>query len=152
MPGMMDTVLNLGLNDETVEGLAKRSGDRRFAYDSYRRFIQMYGEVVLGRRAPSFRGRAREPTSSIAASILDTELDGRGLEGGRSPTTRRWSKRELGKPFPQDPQEQLWGAIGAVFGSWMNQRAITYRRLHDIPDGMGHGGQRPGHGVRQHGR
>ena len=137
MPGMMDTVLNLGLNDATVEGLAKRTGDARFAYDSYRRFIQMYGDVVLGVDHHHFEELLENAQARHAASTLDTELDGRGLEGRRRRLQGRSSQRELGKPFPQDPQEQLWGAIGAVFGSWMNQRAITYRRLHDIPADWG---------------
>ena len=131
MPGMMDTVLNLGLNDAAVEALAAQSGDRRFAYDSYRRFIQMYADVVLGVDHHDFeeiltRHKARKGCD------LDTEL-----------TADDWMavivgyklqvEEETGAPFPQDAHEQLWGAIGAVFGSWMNQRAVTYRRLHDIP-------------------
>src|SRR6185312_5047436 len=135
MPGMMDTVLNLGLNDRTVDGLARKSGDPRFAQDSYRRFIQMYGQVVLGVDHHHFEEVLENLKLDIGAT-LDTEL-----------TAENWRdvvaaykdivKRELGQPFPQDPQEQLWGAIGAVFGSWMNQRAITYRRLHDIPADWG---------------
>ena len=135
MPGMMDTVLNLGLNDETTEGLARRSGDERFAYDSYRRFIQMYGQVVLGVDHHHFEDLL-ENTKLDLGLTLDTELtadDWREVVAG----FRDVVKRELGKPFPQDPQEQLWGAVGAVFGSWMNQRAITYRRLHDIPADWG---------------
>ncbi|HTZ76458.1 MAG TPA: PEP/pyruvate-binding domain-containing protein, partial [Stellaceae bacterium] len=131
MPGMMDTVLNLGLCDKTVEGLAQRSGDPRFAYDSYRRFIQMYGQVVLGVDHHHFE-ELLENHKLNAGKSLDTELgseDWKTIVQGYKEIVRR----ELGKPFPQDPQEQLWGAIGAVFGSWMNQRAITYRRLHDIP-------------------
>jgi pyruvate,orthophosphate dikinase len=135
MPGMMDTVLNLGLNDQTIEGLAKRSGDPRFAYDSYRRFIQMYGQVVLGVDHHHFEDLL-ENTKLDLGVTLDTELkaaDWMQVVAGFKDVVRR----ELGKPFPQDPQEQLWGAIGAVFGSWMNQRAITYRRLHDIPADWG---------------
>src|SRR6201991_3591475 len=113
MPGMMDTVLNLGLNDKTVEALASLSGDRRFAYDSYRRFITMYSDVVLGFEHHHFE------------DILDTFKDSKGYT------------RETGKDFPQDPHAQLWGAIGAVFSSWMNARAVTYRRLHDIPESWG---------------
>jgi pyruvate, orthophosphate dikinase len=131
MPGMMDTVLNLGLNDATAEGLARQSGDERFAYDSYRRFIQMYGQVVLGVDHHHFEDLL-ENTKLDLGLTLDTELkaeDWRDVVAGFKDVV----KRELGKPFPQDPEEQLWGAIGAVFGSWMNQRAITYRRLHDIP-------------------
>ncbi len=135
MPGMMDTVLNLGLNDETVKGLAKRSGDERFAYDSYRRFIQMYGQVVLGVEHHSFEDLLENQKHDVGA-ILDTDLTAdhwKDVVAGYKEVV----ERELGKPFPQDPQEQLWGAIGAVFGSWMNQRAIVYRRLHDIPAAWG---------------
>jgi pyruvate, orthophosphate dikinase len=131
MPGMMDTVLNLGLNDRTVEGLAKCSGDPRFAYDSYRRFIQMYGQVVLGVDHHHFEELLENHKLGEGHS-LDTDLtadDWRTVVAGY----KEIAARELGKPFPQDPQEQLWGAISAVFGSWMNQRAITYRRLHEIP-------------------
>ncbi len=135
MPGMMDTVLNLGLNDATVEGLAKRSNDPRFAYDSYRRFIQMYSDVVLGVEHHHFE------------DILETHKQDRDLHLDTQLTADDWKvivtqfkakvEEELGRPFPQDPNEQLWGAIGAVFGSWMNQRAITYRRLHEIPASWG---------------
>jgi pyruvate, orthophosphate dikinase len=135
MPGMMDTVLNLGLNDGTTEGLAKRSGDRRFALDSYRRFIQMYGQVVLGVDHHHFEDLL-ENTKLDLGLTLDTELSAENwqevVEGYKEVV-----ERELGTPFPQDPQQQLWGAIGAVFGSWMNQRAITYRRLHGIPADWG---------------
>ncbi len=135
MPGMMDTVLNLGLNDKTIEGLARRSGDRRFAYDSYRRFIQMYGQVVLGVDHHHFEDLL-ENTKLDLGVTLDTELkaeDWQEVVAGYKEVVQR----ELGRPFPQDPAEQLWGAIGAVFGSWMNQRAITYRRLHDVPADWG---------------
>ena len=131
MPGMMDTVLNLGLNDVTVEGLARRSGDERFAYDSYRRFIQMYGKVVLGVEHHHFE-EIIENVKLDRGVTLDTELvaaDWQAVVEGYKDVV----EHELGHPFPQDPHEQLWGAIGAVFGSWMNPRAITYRRLHDIP-------------------
>jgi pyruvate,orthophosphate dikinase len=131
MPGMMDTVLNLGLNDETVRGLVAASGDARFAWDSYRRFIQMFGSVVLGVDHHRFE-EIIEQAKIDAGVIEDTEL-----------SPEHWQEvveayqslvlTETGKPFPQAPQEQLWSAISAVFGSWMNQRAITYRRLHDIP-------------------
>jgi pyruvate,orthophosphate dikinase len=135
MPGMMDTVLNLGLNDQTVEGLAKASGDKRFAYDSYRRFIQMYGQVVLGVEHHHFEDviEAKKLDSNIN---LDTQLKAEDWQEVIA-EYKALVERELGKPFPQDPQEQLWGAIGAVFGSWMNQRAITYRRLHEIPADWG---------------
>jgi pyruvate,orthophosphate dikinase len=131
MPGMMDTVLNLGLNDITVEGLAARSGDARFAYDSYRRFIQMYGDVVLGVDHYLF-DETLEQAKLDRGVILDTDLSADDLRGVVS-EYKKIIERELGKPFPQGPKEQLWGAIGAVFGSWMNQRAITYRRLNGIP-------------------
>jgi pyruvate, orthophosphate dikinase len=134
MPGMMDTVLNLGLNDTTVEGLAK-GGDRRFAFDSYRRFIQMYGDVVLGIDHYQFE-ELLEIAKEDRGVTLDTELDASDLEA----LVKQYKARvqeELGKPFPEDVHEQLWGAIGAVFGSWMNQRAVTYRRLHDIPEDWG---------------
>src|SRR5882672_5125099 len=135
MPGMMDTVLNLGLNDVTVEALAKKSGDRRFAYDSYRRFITMYSDVVLGLGHHVFE-EILDHHKDQHGHRLDTDLDADDW----AELAERYKKRvaqELGKPFPQDPHAQLWGAIGAVFGSWMNQRAITYRRLHSIPESWG---------------
>src|SRR6201995_1679234 len=135
MPGMMDTVLNLGLNDKTVEALAELSGDRRFAYDSYRRFITMYSDVVLGFDHSHFE------------DILDTFKDSQGYSLDTDLSADDWVDlvgkykdavaRETGKDFPQDPHDQLWGAIGAVFSSWMNARAVTYRRLHDIPESWG---------------
>jgi pyruvate, orthophosphate dikinase len=131
MPGMMDTVLNLGLNDKTVLGLAKKSGDERFAYDSYRRFIQMYGQVVLGVEHHHFED-VIETVKLDSGVTLDTQLKAEDWKGVID-QYKALVKRELGRDFPQDPEEQLWGAIGAVFGSWMNQRAITYRRLHEIP-------------------
>jgi len=135
MPGMMDTVLNLGLNDATVAGLAAKSGDARFAWDSYRRFIQMFGSVVLDVDHHRFEEiidevklerRVTEDTALTASDWM------RVVEG-----YKRVVEDTTGKPFPQDPWDQLWAAIGAVFGSWMNQRAITYRRLHDIPADWG---------------
>jgi pyruvate,orthophosphate dikinase len=135
MPGMMDTVLNLGLNDQTVEALAKKSGDRRFAYDSYRRFITMYSDVVLGVGHEHFEELLDHHKERQGYS-LDTDLSADDW----AELVVRYKKRvkdELGQEFPQEPHEQLWGAIGAVFGSWMNQRAITYRRLHNIPEGWG---------------
>ncbi len=135
MPGMMDTVLNLGMNDKTVEALASLSGDRRFAYDSYRRFITMYSDVVLGFEHHHFE------------DILDTYKDGKGYSLDTELTADDWVAlvgkykeavaRETGHDFPQDPHAQLWGAMGAVFSSWMNARAVTYRRLHDIPESWG---------------
>ncbi len=135
MPGMMDTVLNLGLNDQTVEGLAAGSRDERFAFDSYRRFIQMYGDVVLGVAHHHFE-EILELYKDERGYALDTDLS---AEDWRSITEAYKNKvaEQLGEPFPQDPEQQLWGAIGAVFGSWQNQRAITYRRLHDIPSDWG---------------
>ncbi|MEO0450217.1 MAG: pyruvate, phosphate dikinase [Pseudomonadota bacterium] len=130
MPGMMDTVLNLGLSDVTVDGLAAKAGER-FAYDSYRRFIQMYSNVVLGLRHDTFE------------YILDDYKDSQGYDLDTEMEAEDWKtivgqykdavQEKLGKPFPTDPREQLWGAIGAVFGSWMNDRAILYRKLNDIP-------------------
>ena len=135
MPGMMDTVLNLGLNDRTVEGLARASEDRRFAFDSYRRFVQMYGDVVLGLDHYLFEERLEEIKRERGARF-DNELAADALEELVA-AYRAIVRKELGRDFPQDPEEQLWGAIGAVFGSWMNQRAVTYRRLHGIAAGMG---------------
>ncbi|MGZ9202281.1 MAG: PEP/pyruvate-binding domain-containing protein, partial [Caulobacteraceae bacterium] len=135
MPGMMDTVLNLGLNDATVEGLAALSGDRRFAFDSYRRFIQMYSNVVLGLDHHGFE------------EILDDRKDQLGVDVDTALTAEDWEavvadykahvERHLRRPFPQDPQAQLWGAAGAVFASWMNDRAKFYRKMHDIPESWG---------------
>ncbi len=135
MPGMMDTVLNLGLNDETVEGLAARSAGRRFAYDSYRRFISMYSDVVLGVDHAEFE------------DILGGFKEQRGYSLDTEVTAEEWHglitrykalvQEETGKPFPQDVKAQLWGAIGAVFNSWNGARAITYRRLNDIPEDWG---------------
>ncbi|MER8830586.1 pyruvate, phosphate dikinase [Mesorhizobium sp. M0938] len=135
MPGMMDTVLNLGLNDETVEALAADSGDARFAYDSYRRFIQMYSDVVMGLDHEVFEEILEDQKGGLGHE-LDTELSAIEWQGVIA-LYKAKVEEELGKPFPQDPHEQLWGAIGAVFSSWMNNRAITYRRLHDIPESWG---------------
>ena len=131
MPGMMDTVLNLGLNDETCAGLAAKSGDERFAYDSYRRFIQMYGDVVLGVDHGLFEDRLED--KKMAHGLFDdTELTASHLKELVN-DYKQIVQDELDAPFPQDPQEQLWGAISAVFASWMNARAKTYRKLNDIP-------------------
>jgi pyruvate,orthophosphate dikinase len=135
MPGMMDTVLNLGLNDQTVEALAAKSGDRRFAYDSYRRFITMYSDVVLGFEHHHFE-EILDAHKDAKGYALDTDLDADDwveLVGQYKDAVAR----ETGEDFPQDPHAQLWGAIGAVFSSWMNARAVTYRRLHDIPESWG---------------
>ncbi|MDO8296308.1 MAG: pyruvate, phosphate dikinase, partial [Caulobacter sp.] len=135
MPGMMDTVLNLGLNDETVQGLAALSGNERFAFDSYRRFIQMYSNVVLGLDHHRFE------------EILDDHKDRLGIHVDTDLTANDWKvvvgdykaavQQDLGRPFPQDPQEQLWGAVGAVFASWMNDRARFYRQNFGIPESWG---------------
>ena len=135
MPGMMDTVLNLGLNDKTVQGLARLANDERFAYDSYRRFIQMYSDVVLGVPHENFE------------EIIETAKDERGLTLDTELTAEDWRqvivryhemvKAETRHPFPQDASAQLWGAIGAVFGSWMNDRALSYRALNHIPEHWG---------------
>jgi pyruvate, orthophosphate dikinase len=135
MPGMMDTVLNLGLNDATVLALAEKSGDRRFAQDSYRRFITMYSDVVLGIGHHHFE-EILDEHKERAGYTLDTDLSAEDWDAVIGRYKDRVEK-ESGKPFPQDPHAQLWGAIGAVFGSWMNQRAITYRRLHGIPESWG---------------
>ena len=135
MPGMMDTVLNLGLNDRTVEGLARRSGDRRFAYDTYRRFIQMYADVVLGLDHELFE-EILENYKNLKGVELDTELTAEDW-ADLIARFKKLVETELGTPFPQDLHAQLWGAIAAVFGSWQNARAIAYRRLHDIPDDWG---------------
>jgi pyruvate,orthophosphate dikinase len=135
MPGMMDTVLNLGLNDTTVKGLAAASGDARFAWDSYRRFLHMYANVVLGLRHDLFE-EALEIAKEDKGVHLDTELEA----GDWERLTVRYKElveEELGRPFPEDPNEQLWGAIGAVFGSWQSDRARTYRRLNGIPGDWG---------------
>ncbi|MDD2501726.1 MAG: pyruvate, phosphate dikinase [Geobacter sp.] len=135
MPGMMDTILNLGLNDTTVQGIIAQSGDERFAYDAYRRFVQMYSDVVMGMDKHTLE-HLLEMKKSEKGAHLDTDL-----------TAADWKdlvaqfkakiKLELGQEFPEDPKQQLWGAIGAVFGSWMNQRAITYRKLNSIPADWG---------------
>ncbi len=135
MPGMMDTVLNLGLNDETVEGLAAKSEDARFAWDSYRRFIQMYADVVLELDHGAFE-EALEIAKEDQGFTLDTELSADDLRAlvaeYKSLVEKQW-----GKPFPQDVHDQLWGAVGAVFGSWQSERAKVYRRLNDIPAAWG---------------
>ena len=135
MPGMMDTVLNLGLNDDTVAGLVASSGDARFAWDSYRRFIQMYGSVVLG--VDHHRFEEIIETAKIDADVIeDTALSPAHWQSVVD-EYKAMVAHETGHPFPMDPRDQLWGAIGAVFGSWMNPRANTYRRLHDIPADWG---------------
>jgi len=135
MPGMMDTVLNLGLNDVTVVGLAEKSGDARFAWDSYRRFIQMYGDVVLGVDHDNFE-EIIDTQKMMNGFALDTDLGAEDWKAVAQGFLER-VEDETGKPFPQDPRDQLWGAITAVFGSWQNDRANTYRRLHGISDSWG---------------
>jgi pyruvate,orthophosphate dikinase len=141
MPGMMDTILNLGLNDRTIEGLIKRSGDARFAYDSYRRFVAMYGDVVLNLKPET--NEEEDPFEVLLAAKkrkagvkLDTELTAEHLKELVAEFKALIRERK-GIVFPDDPQDQLWGAIGAVFGSWMNERAIVYRRLNRIPEEWG---------------
>lgn len=135
MPGMMDTVLNLGLNDETVQGLARKSGDERFAWDSYRRFIQMYSDVVLGVGLYAFED-ILDSYKREEDITLDTQITAQGwkdiVQGYKALVLC-----ETGEAFPVDPYEQLWGAIGAVFKSWMVPRAVTYRRIHEISDDWG---------------
>jgi pyruvate,orthophosphate dikinase len=141
MPGMMDTVLNLGLNDSTVEGLAARTGNPRFAWDSYRRFVAMYGDVVLGLKPVDKREEdpfevILEAVKHEAGARFDTDLETGDLRRLVA-LFKAEIKTRLGVDFPEDPREQLWGAIGAVFGSWMNDRAIAYRKLYDIPGDWG---------------
>ena len=141
MPGMMDTVLNLGLNNSTVEGMALRTGNARFAWDSYRRFVQMYGNVVLGMKPikkdeiDPFE-RMIEEKKEARGLIQDTELTTIDLQD-LVDVFKKEIKQRVGVDFPDDPQQQLWGAIGAVFGSWMNPRADEYRRLNSIPSSWG---------------
>jgi pyruvate,orthophosphate dikinase len=141
MPGMMDTVLNLGLNDETVKGLIEKTNNKRFAYDSYRRFVQMYGDVVLGLKPAS---KLEEDPFEV---IIERKKNSKGVKLDTELTTEDLMqlveefkgaiREKTGHDFPTDPMEQLWGAVGAVFGSWMNDRAITYRKLHGIPPDWG---------------
>ncbi|WP_308814422.1 pyruvate, phosphate dikinase [Sphingomonas sp. GV3] len=135
MPGMMDTVLNLGLNDATVEGLARAADDERFAWDSYRRFIQMYADVVLELDHGAFE-EALEIAKEDNGYTLDTELTADDLRALVA-EYKGLVEKEWGKPFPQDVHDQLWGAVGAVFGSWQSERAKVYRRLNDIPGDWG---------------
>jgi pyruvate, orthophosphate dikinase len=135
MPGMMDTVLNLGLNDKTIDGLAKISGDARFAYDSYRRFVMMYSDVVLGVHTDHFE-KALEEAKHHAGVADDTALTAEQLKQLVT-TFKQITLKATGKPFPENPTEQLWGAIGAVFSSWMSDRAIVYRRLTRVPEEWG---------------
>lgn len=141
MPGMMDTVLNLGLNDDAVEGIARKSGNERFAWDSYRRFIQMYGDVVLGMKPQSKEDI--DPFEEIMEEVkhakgveLDTDLDVADLKE----LVKRFKmavKERTGKDFPESAWDQLWGAVCAVFDSWMNERAILYRKMNNFPEEWG---------------
>ena len=152
MPGMMDTVLNLGLNDEIAAGLAKKTGNEKFVWDAYRRFITMYSDIVLNVKKEHFEedlevtrrevatrkgmDTAKYNAEELKTAVPDSELeaeDFRKLVG----LFKAIAQKHSGKPFPTDPKEQLWGAIGAVFGSWHNQRAKTYRKMHDIPESWG---------------
>src|SRR5262249_46112357 len=138
MPGMMDTVLNLGLNDATAAGLAKKSGSPRFAWDAYRRFVQMYGDVVL--RLKAERGTGAAPFDEVLERrkrarglASDTQLSAEELQGIVA-EFKAIVRARTGRPFPEDPRKQLWGAISAVFRSWDNERAIAYRSMNRIPD------------------
>ncbi|WP_064710942.1 pyruvate, phosphate dikinase [Rhizobium bangladeshense] len=135
MPGMMDTVLNLGLNDETVQALGDDAGDARFAWDSYRRFIQMYADVVMGLGNDAFEEILEDEKAKLGHE-LDTELSATEWQHVVS-LYKKLIEEELGQQFPQDPEIQLWGAVGAVFSSWKSARAVTYRQLHNIPEGWG---------------
>lgn len=135
MPGMMDTILNLGLNPTTVQGLERQTGNARFAYDSYRRFIQMYGEVVLGVAPHAFESLLLNAKTKRGV-INDSDLRAEDLQT-LCTQFRDLTEKETGKSFPDDPQEQLWGAISAVFRSWMSARAVSYRRIHKIPEDWG---------------
>src|SRR6058998_3333729 len=144
MPGMMDTILNLGMNDEVVEIVAKKTNNSRFAYDSYRRFLQMYGDVVMGVQKRA--GEDHEPFEAVIEHLKDERYgkhdfpDVRLTVGDLKELVQRFKaliEERTGKSFPQDPNEQLWGAMGAVFGSWMNDRAIVYRRKYGIPHDWG---------------
>ncbi|MDZ7342915.1 MAG: pyruvate, phosphate dikinase, partial [candidate division KSB1 bacterium] len=141
MPGMMDTVLNLGLNDETVQGLIAKTGNERFAYDCYRRFVAMYGDVVLGLKPQ------HQDEIDPFEEILEKKKHATGVNDGHELSASALKelvaefkaaiKTKTGHEFPEEPMAQLWGAIGAVFGSWMNERAIAYRKLYDIPEDWG---------------
>ena len=137
MPGMMDTILNLGMNDQAVEAVAKRTGNPRFAWDSYRRFVQMYGDVVLGMKPVS-----KEDHDPFEV-IIEEQKEKKGVKNDTDLTTddlkelvksfKAAVKKQTGEDFPANPWDQLWGAVCAVFGSWMNERAILYRKLNNIP-------------------
>src|SRR5438876_2637102 len=159
MPGMMDTILNLGMNDKVVEIVAKKTNNTRFAYDSYRRFLQMYGDVVMGVQKRA--GEDHEPFEAVIEHLKDERYgkhdfpDVRLTVGDLKELVQRFKaliEERTGKSFPQDPNEQLWGAMGAVFGSWMNDRAIVYRRKIRNPARLGNSGECSDDGFRKHGR
>ncbi|MFX1235854.1 MAG: PEP/pyruvate-binding domain-containing protein, partial [Promethearchaeota archaeon] len=133
MPGMMDTVLNLGLNDESVKGMAEQTENPRFAYDSWRRFIQMFGDVCMGIGDEKFERILDKSKRDISISAQDTDLSVADLQKVIADYKALYEK-EIGTPFPQDPYKQLFIAIEAVFKSWNNKRAVIYRKLNDIPD------------------
>ena len=141
MPGMMDTVLNLGLNDDAVEGIAKKSGNERFAWDSYRRFVQMYGDVVLGMKPQSKEDI--DPFEEIMEEMKQAkgvELDNELTVDDLKELVKRFKsavKKRTGNDFPESAWEQLWGAVCAVFDSWMNERAILYRKMNNFPEEWG---------------
>ena len=152
MPGMMDTVLNLGMNDATVNALAEKSGNPRFAWDSYRRFVQMYGDVVLGMK-PKTKTEI-DPFEAIIDKVkeekgvkFDTELTVEDLKTLVA-LFKSAVKEHTGKDFPESAWDQLWGGICAVFDSWMNERAILYRRMNQIPEEWGYSRKRSGNGLR----
>jgi len=141
MPGMMDTVLNLGLNDDTIQGIIKKSGNERFAWDSYRRFMQMYGDVVMEMKPES--KEEEDPFEVIIQELkeeckveYDTDLTTEDMKELVS-RFKKAIRERTGKDFPTDPWEQLWGSVNAVFSSWNNQRALTYRKLNNIPADWG---------------
>ena len=156
MPGMMDTILNLGLNDQAVLALAKATQNERFAWDCYRRFIQMYGDVVMG--VQKSEGEDHEPFETVIEEFKHEKYHG-DIEDSKltaqdqQELVKRFKtlvKERTGKAFPNDPWEQLKGAAGAVFGSWMNDRAKVYRAKYQHPRRMGHGCERAGDGVWEH--
>ena len=150
MPGMMETILNLGLNEKSVEALAKSTQNERFAWDAYRRFVQMYSSVVIGLPKEDLEARLRAMKKYLNVTD-DTQVT---AEGWRQLVGeyKEYYKRKTGKPFPEGPEEQLWGAIGAVFESWMGEKAVTYRRVEKITGPAWHGRECGSNGVRQYGR
>src|SRR6516225_4957879 len=135
MPGMMETIINLGLNDKSVEGLAKATGNERFAYDAYRRFVQMYSTVVMGMSKEDLEHRLRDMKKRLGVKE-DTAVPASGWKELVA-EYKQYFKEKSGSEFPNDPVEQLWGAIGAVFGSWMAEKAVTYRRVEKIAGLLG---------------